>query len=720
MIFPSTGLALPEVTAFPPQSGGIDLVSPPDLLADGKLSEATNMWWKDGVLKSRPGTDFREISSADIGVPLFPTRFRATGVTVSVGSSLYALFWSADHDSDADKTVFTLLLVLISGDGAPLYASTGLTYGRAEDGAVRAFSGADGKFYIMWKPKNDSANIGLRLAIKGLSVPTVELLSTSDVYVPTVYKGAYTLANSAACPDIDGQVFEEPNMLCPRYRMTFTMFNPDARLRHYDISGTDGVDCHFMIYPLARPLKKDSVLTATVRRDGVSVTHTLTYSADVGTEVYESDYGTDGLKMSTSGRNVVFDYRTDGHDPTTVSRRMITYDNSADSHYYCNNERENLTVEAEFDRADGFDKVSDTALAVWYSGASSGSRGGTRLFCSGSSSEPNMICWSAAGDPLYFPENNYATVGDGTTAVTALAKQGSMLVIFKEHETYCTESTSGLISASDVTGGIISGNEIAGSVFPIYGLDSLIGCDAPETVALADGHLVWASSSGEVYTLSSLSLAGERSIKRLSARIAPLLHGRINECSSAVSFDGYYCLFCGSDVFLADLDSPGFIKCASGVSAEEQVAWYRWRIPECAVSLGARLGDGIAAVCAGSEGDRWVRVFSDKATDTVDGDELPVAFSAVTKSYTLGAPHAYKSIEKAVLITSGKSPSVSFVTERGETAKKRIEDGKSDSRALRVPVCLPRVRRLGVRISGEGKLALEGVYITSKTIGDIR
>lgn len=62
---------------------------------------------------------------------------------------------------------------------------------------------------------------------------------------------------------------------------------------------------------------------------------------------------------------------------------------------------------------------------------------------SGNPESPNLIYWSEADNPLYFPESNSALVGDAGSAVTAFGQQNDSLVIFKENEIYYAEYEAG-------------------------------------------------------------------------------------------------------------------------------------------------------------------------------------------------------------------------------------------------------------------------------------
>ena len=102
--------------------------------------------------------------------------------------------------------------------------------------------------------------------------------------------------------------------------------------------------------------------------------------------------------------------------------------------------------------------------------------------------------WSDLNNPLYFPENNFSTVGDGSQKITAFGKQNDMLIIFKEHEIYYTNYASNNFTAEEVMSGAIIDVASSSATFPLTQIHSLIGCDCPNTIRLCANRLVWATT----------------------------------------------------------------------------------------------------------------------------------------------------------------------------------------------------------------------------------
>ena len=124
-----------------------------------------------------------------------------------------------------------------------------------------------------------------------------------------------------------------------------------------------------------------------------------------------------------------------------------------------------------------------------------------------------LVVWSSLNNPLYFPENNYAYVGDKSQGVTTFGRQGENLIIFKEKSTYYSYyATNDSITADDLINQTVIDYEANSVYFPMIQLNANIGCDCQNTVQLCRNRLVWANSDGNVYTLYSNNQYSERTI----------------------------------------------------------------------------------------------------------------------------------------------------------------------------------------------------------------
>lgn len=236
--------------------------------------------------------------------------------------------------------------------------------------------------------------------------------------------------------------------------------------------------------------------------------------------------------------------------------------------------------------------------AVWFGGQAGGLTKGSRLFVTGDPVKPNLVYWSDLNNPLYFPENSYAYIGDAAQPVTAFGKQSEMLVFFKPNEIYYTTYVEGeSYSAEDVLAGKVVDIASQSAVFPVYQIHPTIGCDCPDTLQLCDNRLVWVHSSGKVCALTSASPSSERNVSVVSRMIERELKQCDLQRACSADWQGHYVLFADRleknftdttvsidkvpSAFLMDYSSPGFQITVSGGEYQDPrpVKWYVWELP---------------------------------------------------------------------------------------------------------------------------------------------
>lgn len=234
------------------------------------------------------------------------------------------------------------------------------------------------------------------------------------------------------------------------------------------------------------------------------------------------------------------------------------------------NERD---TDSKDERANYLTKMS---LFKWFGGKKSGLVGGTRLFLSGNPDDVNIVRWSDVNNSLYFPENNFAYVGTADHPITALEAQDSYLVVFKDNSIYAMDymnsekNSSGLYLAE----------------FPITPISPVIGCDCPQTIQLINNRLVWLHSDGHVYMLFSENQYSEKNIREISQNIrTELVKYPKDSLKKAISCDynGNYILGIptdsGMDCFIWNYDKTVYSYYGSDSKSQDRLAWYKWGLP---------------------------------------------------------------------------------------------------------------------------------------------
>lgn len=319
--------------------------------------------------------------------------------------------------------------------------------------------------------------------------------------------------------------------------------------------------------------------------------------------------------------------------------------------------------------------VFDMTFGCWYGGDKS-STGGQRLFLGGHARKRNAVVWSVAEDPFYFPENAVATVGVSGEAVTAFGKQDGNLVMFKEHEIYTAEYIRGGADANDV----------AEQVFPVYALNTEIGCDLPQTVGLVGNRLIWACRDGNVYRLTRLNATGSRNAESIGAPIKRILKS-ISEGASAQVFDGVYYLLCGEQIAV--------------LTDSEKVRWYRFAWPNNGFTpMGMYRSKEGLLIAARAEGMvQWFSLERERDVFPMEGyEERPITGMVCTKAYDFGEPAVSKQVLYAA-VQSARTVKPSYITEHGEKAD--CEQHPDAGGLVRCTPPVSRCRYLAIRLVGE-------------------
>lgn len=472
--------------------------------------------------------------------------------------------------------------------------------------------------------------------------------------VPTLLIGGRPTA--AMVREASGALFEAPNLLGEQFTCRYT---------------ADGTGLY---YWLPEGVAPDMAAAFSVTYDDLSggtLTHTV--SARDGTLWYESDDDpllVDELRLCYSAREGCFWFR---HAHGSLAAPLPAG---------------NVTLAAAL--PDRKSAVCRLRFGTWY---------GARLFLAG---EGATLRWSAAGDALYFPENNVSTVGTADEPITALAVQSDLLAVFKERSLYAARPVVGTVTAEDLIAGAVTDVEAA-TAFPISPVHPACGCDLPHTLRLHGDRLVWACSDGSVCTLVSGGTYGVRSVRRLSAPIAAALSSyTVHQWrrASAAVHEGQYLLLVEGTVYVLAAEPT-----------EEHAVWHLWTLPQHGVLTEARH----RALFLTSDA---VHAFTDDAEDVVGFRGTPITCTLTTKHYELGDGTAYKRLQTLTLWLAG---------DVGGRVRVQVEGREAATLTLKnkeTPYVLPlggrRVRRAAVTVTAEGRVTLDRLGVTYRITGEMR
>ena len=713
--------------SVPALNGGVNLNDAPNLVEDNQLTAVLNMWWKDQALRTRAGLATTversfHIQTSGMGDSLTYKVYSPVRVYRDGKPEDYVCC-SCEFETSRANRVFHFYRFNESGSATHVSSLTFLDY---EDGDPYA----TGMFMFAANPTADG--IGLYAVFNSGDIYSMnknfelQKIDKSEIYAPLVVVNAVGFDDTGSPPVVSGTQFEGYNLLSGAFRTAFTT---DGKAHEFKLP-LDNLTMNNGESPAVEYTGTDGTVTR-----WESFSNTMFYaqaSAEIGGET---------VTVKLYRRSGIIEFSTGVDTPYPLPGSISN----------------NLIVTAWKTDPEATKKIANMQFATWFGGDRSGINGGTRLFVSGNPDHPNLVHWSDINNPLYFPENNYAYIGESSQKVTGFGKQTDILVIFKEHEIYSAEYVSGnTYTAQDVVDGKVVDVTANAAIFPITPINSGIGCDCPNTIQLCNNRLIWATSDGAVYGLMAANQASERNVRKLSAMIESRLKAEdryLLKSALSCDVDGHYMLFVWNRVYLLDYMDGVFqyyVTYSDERKAQRNMSWYCWEFPEeCMPAAVMPKGDRLSAFCIRNypytdssgmpkkalfgaayllDGERDC-VFhpSGPAFETGEFDisveEREIQSCFQTKVFDFGSQERKKKIHRLhmnMADTSNARITVSYVTEKG-TMDDVYELSMSGTGAMVGRMLTPgvsRVCRFGVLVSSAGEIGVDGLVIRYEIGGE--
>ena len=230
------------------------------------------------------------------------------------------------------------------------------------------------------------------------------------------------------------------------------------------------------------------------------------------------------------------------------------------------NIQNNVVITAYKTEQEYIDSVMNNKYWAAYGGTNN-----SRLFLAGNGH--SIYYFSDVFDASYFPESNYATVGNGEDDITGFGAQYNVLVVFKPTEMYAISYQ--LVQNED--------GDMEAQFFSAQ-INVEMGCDMPDTIHYVDNRLTWGSTEWGICTLCSTVIEDERNVRVISRninggkRMPGLLDEPNLEKAIAVNFEGKYILTINGKAFAWDYTVSPYPASdrVSSDNAARQLAWFYW------------------------------------------------------------------------------------------------------------------------------------------------
>ena len=713
MRFPKMQAGSQYRVTVPTLDGGLNLKDAPNLVEDNQLTDVKNMWWYGQALRTRPGlyTQTQNVWSAastNMGDYFDYHVYPAVEITEENDENIYVPFRYTNEGSQGYDTYFEIFRI-----GTDYQIKESINFYTGENQAT------DG-FFFSYEMSNDKngfyafMNNGSIYRMTGETSHSMVKVDESDIYVPLVAVNVKPWASGESAME-SGTFFEGYNLLTKDYRV---MYTPDGENSSFGI--------------LSRSLSLKELQVTVTQTDGTEVTHTVsTDNPDGLTAMNESEAGTDGLKLYYRGSSGEFYFMNTGGQ--RVSLPFVGFSSSIEA------------IVRPAGEPEGKSKIFGMRFCTWFGGE--GINGGTRLFVSGNKDEPNVVRWSDVNNPLYFPESNYAYIGNAGQSVTAFGKQSNILTVFKQKEIYCTEYVSGTsYTAQDVIDGKVVDVSAAAAVFPILQIHPSIGCDCPGTIQLCNNRLIWTNSDGRVYTLLDKNQYSERNIRELSQMIFPRTYSHskyiMNDAVSC-NFYGHYILMVGKNWYVLnymDSNVQYYIGYSDERKAQRKMQWYTWDIPDgmtCLCTSSANTGPLLILGFLREIPDFLIKTlylgafsFEGETDICIDPDEdeniksIPINSLFQTKVFDFGSPDRHKFIRRIFMGASDTKKDfihLSYISDNNVflDTYKLGEYGNGEMREWTISPGINRACKFGIRAESAGNMAIENIVIKYEISGEV-
>lgn len=571
-----------RVSSVQNMKGGLNIHDLAWQIQADQSPEMKNMWWRDGVLQSRPGI----------------TAYN-NGMIVGVSSTSNPNFGSIPSHARPYHGWYVLVnpsaeaqggFTLIAADDLQYYAHVSLPDGSGGSKTIThggSFFEYGGVLYY----KAEGIYVRLNVSEEVDAAVGLNLLQAEEVegYIPTTYMNArpsnFDYTNTTEFYPSGhsfggGDAYQPVNRLTPWRRITYSIRTEDRFL--------------YIPEPVDNTLAADKVIV-------------IEYLCKDGSWAVFGDWGL-AYMDGTEGNVCVQKHQT----WIEIGRHTAEYpvglyealkgEETLEAH---NNLR--VTYKASTEEGSSAQTVVNSLmscdLAVVYGGGA-----GLCVVMAGCSSQPNAYFWSGntnvAMDPTYFPVENYNLAGDVSDPITAFGKQQNMLVIFQERQIgRCAFGTT----------------EIDGRIFVTMDytvVNPQIGCDVPNSVQLVENNLVFANTKSGVMFIKDTSAAYENNIVNISrnveaSRSAPGVLLDIGSSPRSVTSidDGKRYWLCANDhAWLWDYSLGGSINDAKSLS------WFYFdsmKTPGCWLGLDREIPAYIGI-------DGYLRKFETTTTDAAD------------------------------------------------------------------------------------------------------
>lgn len=597
-----------KVKAF---DGGVDLQNPERSIENNQLSSCKNMWFKDSRLQTRPGFlgDVKKAVKTQIYGYTGKLDYNITDTEVYYNDSYHRIAISNVLTDDYAHYTYVYLVDLEGninpiGNMSFLRITSDTFYTPINILFYNGKSETGGGIFAFVTLQNGGDTTQRYYYIYEIDATFSEWNRVFDFYVPTIYINGRgnlydTARHESSFSAPNPKTLESPNILNGRFNAYYT---------------SDGYSNSFRL-PFSN-LANESVLC----RIYYTLQKYVDWRIEAGETKNTQTFFDKSICVEIDRTKGTLYFTTDGEDyPVPVMTK-----------YHENN----IKITATKEIPKGFSRVVHSTCSV---------RNNSKLLISGGESG-NTVFVTSYENPLYFPQNSCATVGDVDAEITALSVQQGKIIAFKEYEIYALGFKSGA-NINEIS--LLSDNDTifkkADSI-EVSQICERIGCENKHSLVLCGRVNYWLGKDNNIYSLKSVA---SQEIENVSEKIKSGMPQVNAKNTFAVGNEDFYILINGANAVAVDIKRKGL---------------YLWEIPEV---LSLQSGfyhnakfrficvspDSTIAYIATLNGEADSYMFYDEKGN-ISALQSPIKNSMTTKHFALTNMGEFKNIDSIFLSLS--------------------------------------------------------------------
>lgn len=204
------------------------------------------------------------------------------------------------------------------------------------------------------------------------------------------------------------------------------------------------------------------------------------------------------------------------------------------------------------------DTLMECTQTIAYGGTNN-----SRIFFGGNGTP--AIYWSDVADATYFPETNYAIIGNTNDGVSCFGEQYDTLMVFKPREIYSIKYYQDDEGIGRFQSALVNAD---------------MGCDCPNSIKLINNLLVWCSTVRGVCTLVSTNIEDERNVRVISKNIdgghrvnGLLEEDGLKDCLS-IDYESKYMLYVNGRIYCWDYYIAPYYNSGRLETDASRLSWF--------------------------------------------------------------------------------------------------------------------------------------------------